>query len=309
MPDWMAGENHRDVIKAITSKVIEVRKDRGHDPAMMKVPSVSFPDLLRQWRGRRRLSQLALAAEAGLSQRHLSFLECGKAQPSREMVSRLADQLALALRERNAMLVAAGFSPEAGERGADHPDLAAAMEVVGRILDGHAPHPALAVDRSWNLVRTNAPALALLAGIAPHLLEPPVNVLKVSLHPDGLAPRIRNYREWRAHLLERLGRQADLSGDAQIAALVEELGAYPVPRSAKPQPVAGRDRHAGIAVPLELLAGETVLSFLSTTTVFGTALDIFLSELTIECFFPADAATAAAMTAPAASPAEKSPAG
>ena len=309
MPDWMAGEKHRHVIKAITSKVIEVRKDRGHDPAMMKVLSASFPDLLRQWRGRRRLSQLALAAEAGLSQRHLSFLECGKAQPSREMVSRLADQLALPLRERNAMLVAAGFSPEAGERGADHPDLAAAMQVVGRILDGHAPHPALAVDRNRNLVCANAPALALLDGIAPHLLEPPVNVLKVSLHPDGLAPRIRNYREWRAHLLERLGRQADMSGDAEIAALVEELGAYPVPRSAKPQPVAGRDRHAGIAVPLELLAGETVLSFLSTTTVFGTALDIFLSELTIECFFPADAATAAAMAAPAASPAEKSPAG
>ncbi len=305
----MRRENQHEVIEAITSKVIEVRKDRGHDQTMMKMPSASFPDLLRQWRGRRRLSQLALAAEAGLSQRHLSFLECGKAQPSREMVSRLADQLALPLRERNAMLVAAGFSPQTQERAPDHPDLAAAMEVVGRILDGHAPRPALAVDRNWNLILANAPALALLTGIAPHLLAPPVNVLKVSLHPDGLAPRIRNYREWRAHLLERLGRQAEMSGDAEITALVEELGAYPVPTGAKPQPVTGRDRHAGIAVPLELLVGDTVLSFLSTTTVFGTALDIFLSELTIECFFPADEATAAAMAAPAASSAEKSPAG
>lgn len=276
---------------------------------MITTPSASFPDLLRQWRSRRRLSQLALAAEAGLSQRHLSFLECGKAQPSREMVLRLTDQLALPPRERNTLLVAAGFSPQTQERAPDHPDLAAAMEVVGRILDGHSPHPALAVDRNWNLVRANAPALALLTGIAPHLLEPPVNVLKVSLHPEGLAPRIRKYREWRAHLLERLGRQADLSGDTQIAALVEELGGYPVPASAKAQPVAGRDRHAGIAVPLELLAGDTVLSFLSTTTVFGTALDIFLSELTIECFFPANEATAAAMADLSAGLAEKSPAG
>lgn len=276
---------------------------------MITTLSASFPELLRQWRSRRRLSQLALAAEAGLSQRHLSFLECGKAQPSREMVLRLTDQLALPPRERNTLLVAAGFSPQTQERAPDHPDLAAAMEVVGRILDGHSPHPALAVDRNWNLVRANAPALALLTGIAPHLLEPPVNVLKVSLHPEGLAPRIRNYREWRAHLLERLGRQADLSGDTQIAALVEELGGYPVPASAKAQPVAGRDRHAGIAVPLELLAGDTVLSFLSTTTVFGTALDIFLSELTIECFFPANEATAAAMADLSAGLAEKSPAG
>lgn len=276
---------------------------------MITTPSASFPDLLRQWRGRRRLSQLALAAEAGLSQRHLSFLECGKAQPSREMVLRLADQLALPPRDRGTLLVAAGFWPQMPERAPDHPDLAAAMEVVGRILDGHAPHPALAVDRNWNLIRANAPALALLTGIAPHLLEPPVNVLKVSLHPEGLAPRIRNYREWRAHLLERLGRQADLSGDAGIAALVEELGSYPVPTSAKAQPVNGRDRHAGIAVPLELLAGDTVLSFLSTTTVFGTALDIFLSELVIESFFPADEATAAAMAHLGAGLADRPPAG
>lgn len=308
MPGWMPRENHRQVIKAITSQVIEARKNAGHHAGMMTIRS-TFPDLLRQWRGRRRLSQLALAAEAGLSQRHLSFLECGKAQPSREMALRLADQLALPPRERNALLAAAGFSPQTQERAADHPDLAAAMEVVGRILDGHAPHPALAVDRNWNLVRANAPALALLEGVAPHLLAPPVNVLRVSLHPDGLAPRIRNYREWRAHLLERLGQQADMSGDAEIAALVEELGAYPVPTGAKAQPVCGHDRHAGIAVPLELLAGETVLSFLSTTTVFGTALDIFLSELVIESFFPADAATAAAMTALSASLADEAPAG
>lgn len=255
----------------------------------------SAGNLLRNWRQRRRLSQLALAGDADISQRHLSFLESGRALPSRDMVLRLTETLAVPLREQNAILVAAGFAPLYRDRPLDAPELAAARGVIARILDGHDPHPALAVDRHWTLLASNRAVGVLLAGVAEHLVSGPVNVLRVSMHPDGIAGRILNFREWRAHILKRLSHDIDISADPQLAALLEELKSYPVPPQAGAASKPQRSGHAEIAVPL-ILASETgPLSFLSTTTVFGTAVDVTLSEVTIEAFFPADAATAKAM--------------
>ncbi len=249
-------------------------------------------DLLRTWRQRRRTSQLELALDAGISARHLSFIETGRARPSRAVVLRLAERLAVPLRERNRFLVAAGYAPVFEHRPLDHPSLAAAREAVERVLAGHEPYPALAVDRHWTLVAANTALAPLLEGVAPRLLEPPVNVLRLGLHPDGLAPRIRNVREWRAHLLARLHQQYEASADPAIATLAEELRGYPVAAAA---PHAGHADLGGVAVPLELRTSLGELAFISTTTVFGTPLDLTLAELAIEAFFPADAATAAAL--------------
>ncbi|MEJ6781402.1 helix-turn-helix domain-containing protein [Aminobacter sp. Piv2-1] len=248
-------------------------------------------NLIREWRIRRRMSQLDLAMEAEISQRHLSFMESGRSLPSREMVLRLAGQLSVPLRQRNQMLLAAGYAPSFGERPLDHPSLAPAMDAVRMVLKGHEPYPALAVDRHWNLIEGNAALAPLLAGVEDAaLLEPPVNVLRLSLHPRGIAPRIVNLHEWRAHLIERLKHQNDTAGDPVLAALEKELLSYPDgPRPGRP--VQG---DAGIiAHPLRLRVGDAVLSFISTTTVFGTPLDVTLSELAIESFFPADEETAA----------------
>jgi transcriptional regulator with XRE-family HTH domain len=252
-------------------------------------------ELLREWRQRRGLSQLALACDAEISQRHLSFVESGRSAPSRDMVLRLAEQLAVPLRERNALLVAAGFAPVYRERMLDDPALEAAREAIDLLLAGHEPYPALAVDRHWTLVVANKPVSLLLAGVDARLLQPPVNVLRLSLHPDGLAPRIANFREWRAHILARLHRQIDNSADVILLKLIDELKAYPTPPGSKPPRPQAQAGFAGIAVPLELITEHGTLSFLSTTTVFGTPVDISLSELAIESFFPADPATKEAM--------------
>ncbi len=249
--------------------------------------------LLRQWRVRRRLSQLDLAGDAGVSARHLSFLETGRARPSREMLLRLAEQLEVPLRERNELLLAAGFAPVYGRRGLDHPDMAAVTRALDLVLTAHEPFPAVVVDRSWELVTANASVALLTDGVAPHLLEPPANVLRLSLHPDGLAPRIRNLPQWRAHVLHRLGREAHLTGDPALTALHRELTALP----------GGTDRSTpdGIAVPLRLRAGDSVggevLSFLSTVTTFGTAVDLTAAELSVEAFLPADEHTAEVLLA------------
>lgn len=240
------------------------------------------------------MSQLALALEADVSQRHLSFVESGRSRPSREMTLRLAEHLSVPLRDRNVLLVAAGYAPVYPERPLDDPDLQAARHTVELILKGYAPYPAIAIDRHWNLEMANAAALRLMRGVAPELLEPPVNVLRVSLNPDGLAPRIRNYREWRAHVLDRLHRQVGDTADAVLAELVDELAAYPVPSGAAFRTPGEKPPFAGIAVPLELDTPSGPLNFLSTTTVFGTALEVSLAELAIESFLPADEATAAA---------------
>lgn len=236
------------------------------------------------------MSQLDLAMEAEISQRHLSFVESGRAAPSRDMVLHLSEQLAIPLRQRNQLLLAAGFAPNFGERKLDDPSLTPAMDAVRMVLKGHEPYPALAVDRHWNLIAGNAAVAPLLAGVEERsLLETPVNVLRLSLHPKGLAPHIVNLHEWRAHLIERLKRQNDAIGDPVLAALERELLAYPDgPRVGRPAQVAPQ----AIAHPLRLVAGDKMLSFISTVTVFGTPLDVTLSELAIESFFPADPETA-----------------
>jgi transcriptional regulator with XRE-family HTH domain len=271
----------------------------GYCSGMTAAASVeaSVGTLLRDWRRRRRLSQLDLAMAAEVSQRHLSFLESGRAAPSREMVLRLAGHLSVPLRERNALLVAAGFAPVFRDRTLDDPALAAATSAVEAIIEGHAPHPALAVDRHWTLVRANGAAGRLMAEVDAGLLAPPVNVLRLSLHPRGLAPRIANFREWRDHVCARLARQIDNSADPVLIALLDELRGYPVPAGAIARRSTDPPEYGGVAVPLRLVTRAGTLSFVSTTTVFGTALDIGLSELAIEAFFPLDAATADAMRA------------
>ena len=258
-----------------------------------RAPAATLGDFLRDWRRRRHQSQLALALKAGVSQRHLSFIESGRAQPSREMVLHLAEHLDIPLRERNRLLNAAGFASLYPERSLDDPALDAARQAIERVLAAHEPYPAMAVDRHWTLVAANQALAPLLTGASPSLLTPPINVLRLSLHPDGVASRVVNYVQWRTYLLQRLVRECDLTGDPYLEELLAEVRSYPVPRP-------GPDRASSIAhadsrvfVPLELETPAGILSFISTTTVFGTPVDITVSELTLELLFPADAATAA----------------
>jgi transcriptional regulator with XRE-family HTH domain len=249
--------------------------------------------LLRDWRQRRRMSQLDLALEAGVSARHLSFLETGRSKPSREMVLHLSDQLDVPLRDRNQLLLAAGYAPAYAEHDLDAPELGPVRDAIDQVLRAHEPYPALVVDRHWGLVAANRPVGALTAGVAAELLEPPANVLRLSLHPDGLAPRIANLHQWRTHLLDRLAREATASGDPALRALHEELAGY-----SAGEPGAELDpAFADIAVPLRLRHGGRELAFLSTATTFGTAVDVTVAELSIESFFPADVETAEAMRA------------
>jgi transcriptional regulator with XRE-family HTH domain len=243
---------------------------------------------LREWRTRRRMSQLDLALEAGVSARHLSFLETGRSRPSREMVLRLCEELDVPLRDRNRLLLAAGFAPAYEERPLEAPALEPVRRAVAQVLTGHEPFPAAVVDRWWNLVAANRNLSLFLEGVAPHLLEPPANVLRVSLHPEGMAPRIANLAEWRGHLLDRLRREVAATADARLAELLAEVEGYPAPR----EPAPPRPPHGAIAVPLVLRRGGRELTFFSTVATFGTAVDVTVAELSIEAFFPADAATA-----------------
>lgn len=249
--------------------------------------------LLREWRQRRHLSQLALALEADISQRHLSFVESGRAQPSREMVLRLTEELDVPLRERNRFLVAAGYAPVFPERPLDDPALTAARHAVERVLQGHEPYPAIAVDRRWTLLAANRAIGPLLADVAPSLLQPPVNVLRLAVHPDGLAPRIANLAQWRTHLLDRLRRQVEISADPVLEELFAELRDYPLPPTrVRHAPITIAHDGSGVFVPLQLATDSGMLSLISTTTVFGTPVDVTLAEIALECFFPADADTA-----------------
>jgi transcriptional regulator with XRE-family HTH domain len=246
-------------------------------------------DLIREWRQRRRLSQLDLAIAANVSSRHLSFVETGRSRPTSEMILHLAEHLDVPLRDRNALLLAGGFAPAYPERGLAEPELQAVRNALKRVLDGHEPYPAAVVNRWWELVDANAGIALFTGGVSPKLLEPPVNVLRLSLHPDGMAPRIANLPEWRAHLLARLHRQAETTGDQRLAALHEELAAYPGGRAGTPGP-------ADVVVPLRYRTPQTELSFLSITAVIGTPMDVTVEELAIESFYPADAQTAKALT-------------
>lgn len=240
--------------------------------------------LLRRWRADRRLSQLQLSHRTGVSARHLSFVETGRARPTREMILRLSEELAVPLRARNALLLAGGFAPAFPEGELDGPDLAAVLASLRDVLAGHEPYPAVLLDRHWTMVDANAAAGLLTAGAAPELLEPPVNVLRLSLHPAGMAPRIRNLSQWRTHVLHRLDRQALATGDPVLRELHEELAALPGGGD-EPEP-------NGLVVPLRYAAGNVELSFFSVTSVLGTPLDVTLSELAIEAFLPADDKTA-----------------
>ncbi|MGE8361699.1 helix-turn-helix domain-containing protein [Pseudomonas sp.] len=242
--------------------------------------------LLRQWRQRRRLSQLDLACEAEISTRHLSFVETGRSHPSREMLLHLAEQLDIPLRERNRLLGAAGYAPLYSQHALQDPALDAARSAIEQLLKAHEPYPAMTIDRHWNLLAANASVGPFLAGLAPHLLGPPLNVMRVSLHPDGLAPRIVNLAQWRAHLLARLRNDIAISGDEQLQALLDELLTYPAPDDAE------EHDHSTVLTPLQFRTDEGVLSLIGTITVFGTPNDVTLSELALETFFPADAASA-----------------
>ncbi len=246
--------------------------------------------MIREWRQRRRLSQMDLALEAGVSTRHLSFVETGRSNPSADMVLLLAERLEVPLRERNKLLLAAGFAPRYGELDLDDPELAPVKRALDLVLASHEPYPACVVDRQWGLVAANSGVAVMLAGVDAELLQPPINVLRLSLHPNGLARRIRNLGQWRGHLLARLDREVTLTGDAALTALRDELLEYPGAPYEDDSEIDG-----DIAVPLCMEGPEGIeLRFFSTVATFGTAIDVTVAELSIESFFPADEATAAA---------------
>jgi transcriptional regulator with XRE-family HTH domain len=255
-------------------------------------------ELLREWRQRRRLSQLDLAIQANVSSRHLSFVETGRARPTSQMILRLAEHLDVPLRDRNVLLLAGGYAPAYAERGLADPELTAVRKALRRILDGHRPYPAAVVNRWWELVDANDGIALFTTQMAPGLLAPPVNVLRLSLHPDGMAPRIVNLPEWRAHLLARLYRQAEATGDPRLFRLYDELEGYPGgPDPGDPDPAGrGHQPHsADVVVPLRYRTDHGELSFISMTAMVGTPMDITVEELAIESFYPADEATAAAL--------------
>jgi len=251
-------------------------------------------ELLRGWRERGRLSQLELALSAGMSARHLSFVETGRSQPSREMIAQLSDALELTLRERNLLLLAAGFAPVYSHDELEAPQLELVRSAIRRILTAHEPYPAIVIDRHHNLVDANASASLFSKNCAKSLLVPPVNVLRLTLHPDGMAPHLINLSEWRPHLLGSLRREVESSGDSELAALYTELKAYPVPEAL---PESRQPSAVDICMPMRLRDGERELAFYSMIATFGTPFDVTVAELSIESFFPADAVTAQALNA------------
>ena len=250
--------------------------------------TVHVGEHLREWRQRRHLSQLDLAVEAEISARHLSFVETGRAAPSREMVLKLAEQLEVPLRERNVLLVAAGYAPAFPQRSLDDPMVKSARQAIDLVLKAHEPNPALAYDRHWNLVAANRMVAPLLEGIPERLLGQPLNILRLAFHPEALAPRTVNLAEWCGHLLERLHRQCEATADPELIRLYNDLKGHPIPARAGPLPPDNN-----VAIPLKLRHNGEVLSFISTTMVFGTPVDVTLSELALETFFPTDDLTAA----------------
>jgi transcriptional regulator with XRE-family HTH domain len=232
------------------------------------------------------LTQLELALRAEVSARHLSFVETGRSRPTSEMILRLAHQLDVPLRERNVLLLSGGYAPAFPVNRLADPPMRAVHEAIEHVLRAHEPYPAVVIDARWELVAANDSVSMLTAGAAAALLEPPVNVLRLSLHPEGMAPRIVNLAEWRTHLLDRLNRDIEATAVPALIALRDELAAYPSP------PLAPRPDTRAILVPLRLRVSGTVLSLFSTTTVFGTPREVTLSELAIESFYPADAPTA-----------------
>lgn len=248
-------------------------------------------DLLREWRSRRRLSQLDLAYDVEISPKHLSFLETGRSRPSRDMVLRLAERLELPLRERNSLLTAAGFAIAFPERRLDEEPLAAANRAVDMILDKLEPNPTFAVDRHWTFIKANKSVGVFMEDVDPSLLVPPVNMLRLCLHPQGFTPRVLNYTIWRRNVIGFLDRQVEITADSFLTELAKELKSYPKPKLIKDISPADEIDYSGFAVPLQLMTKHGEMSFISTITVFGTPIDVTVSELAIETFFPADKQT------------------
>ncbi len=278
---------------------MSARRDEGYG-APMATPTIgrTIGPLMRDWRTRRGRSQLDLSLDVGVSTRHLSYVETGKARPSPELVLAVAEHLEVPLRERNTMLLAAGFAPRYSARGLDAPAMRPIVAALQRMLDAHDPYPGVVIDRQWNVVLANDAASALTAGLPAEVVEPPLNVFRMCLHPAGLAERTANFAEWADYLLRQLRRTIVLTGDDQLAAIEQEVLAYPN--------VAALSRHRGspggddpaILVPFDLrVDDELTLSFFTTLTTFGTPLDVTLDELSVELFFPADDVTDRAVRA------------
>jgi len=241
--------------------------------------------LLREWRERRRLSQLELACQADVSTRHLSFVETGRSRPTPEMIVKLTEQLEVPLRERNQLLLAGGYAPRYPEHRLDAPELTRVREALRLVLAVHEPRPALVINRWWELLDANAAVNVITAGCAPELLAPPVNVLRMSLHPDGMAPRIGNLAQWRGHLLEQVRRRAEYTGDTRLQELHDELLSYP----------GGYDTSlpaSNVVLPLRLMVDGAELAFFAISATVETAADVTVDELRVETFYPADTATA-----------------
>ncbi|MEU0432493.1 helix-turn-helix transcriptional regulator [Streptomyces sp. NPDC006290] len=254
--------------------------------------------LLRGWREERRVSQLELALRAGSSARHISFVETGRSRPSEEMVLRLAEHLDVPVRERNALLLAAGYAPHYPETPLDDPAMDALREGMERLIRGYEPYPALVVDATYDVLAANSGIAMLLEGVPERLLVPPLNAMRLTLHPEGLAPRIRNLRAWRDHLLAQMDRQVALRRSRPLRALYEEVAAYPVPdrdASEDDEPL-GPAPH--FALPLRIEHEGRVLSFISTISTFNTPMDVTVAELAIETLLPADPATAKYLHSP-----------
>jgi transcriptional regulator with XRE-family HTH domain len=262
------------------------------------MPQPAVGELMRDWRTRRNRSQLDLSIEVGVSSRHLSFVETGRSRPSPELVLAVAEHLDVPLRERNTMLLAAGFAPRYSQRSITDPAMGRVKASLQRMLDSHNPYPGVVIDRQWNVVLTNTSAGALTAGIPDHVLTPTLNVFRVCLHPDGLAPRTINFNDWGSYLLRQLRRTIQLTGDHGLTELEHEVRAYPnVAALPSPRDISHWDEPP-LLVPLTLNAGPVTLSFFTTLTTFGTPRDVTLDELCLELFFPADDATETALKTP-----------